>query len=119
MIAGHGGNIYQLAKRLKCLPSDISDMSANVNPLGPMPALIEHLQAGISAIGALPEVDAGGIVAAFSRFYGIDPRQVMAGNGTTELIYLIPRALGVKKSPGGGPHLFRLPGCLHHEPGGM
>jgi threonine-phosphate decarboxylase len=103
MISGHGGNIYQLAQQLQCLPSDISDMSANVNPLGPMPALIDHLQASISAIAALPEVDAGGIVAAFSRFYGIDPRQVMAGNGTTELIYLIPRALGAKKTLVVGP----------------
>ena len=103
MIAGHGGNIYQLAQRLGCRPSDISDMSANVNPLGPMPALIEHLRGSISAIAALPEVDAGGIVGAFSRFYGIDPRQVMAGNGTTELIYLIPRALSVKKALVVGP----------------
>jgi threonine-phosphate decarboxylase len=104
MIDGHGGNIYQLAQRLACRPSDISDMSANVNPLGPMPALIAHLKASISsAIAALPDVDAGGIVGAFSRFYGIDPRQVMAGNGTTELIYLIPRALNVKKALVVGP----------------
>ncbi|WP_372679090.1 histidinol-phosphate transaminase [Desulfosarcina sp.] len=103
MIGGHGGNIYHLAQQLGCRPSEISDMSANVNPLGPMPALLEHLQAGISAVAALPEVDASGVVAAFSRFYGIDPRQVMAGNGTTELIYLIPRALGVKKALVVGP----------------
>jgi threonine-phosphate decarboxylase len=103
MIGGHGGNIYQLAKRLECRPSNISDMSANVNPLGPMPALIDYLKAGLSAIAALPEVDAGGIVSAFSRFHGIDPGQVMAGNGTTELIYLIPRALGVKKALVIGP----------------
>ncbi len=103
MIGGHGGNIYQLAQRLKCRPSDISDMSANVNPLGPIPALLDHLKDGISAIAALPEVDAGSIVNAFSRFYDINPRQVMAGNGTTELIYLIPRALGVKKALVVGP----------------
>ena len=103
MIGGHGGNIYQLARRLNCRPSDISDMSANVNPLGPMPALTEHLQTGILAIAALPEVDAGGIVDAFSRFYGIDPKQVMAGNGTTELIYRIPRALGAKRALVVGP----------------
>ena len=103
MIGGHGGNIYRLAQRLQCRPSDISDMSANVNPLGPMPALLDHLRDGISAIAALPEVDAGGIVGAFSRFYDIDPRQVMAGNGTTELIYLIPRAFGMKKALVVGP----------------
>ena len=103
MIGGHGGNIYQLAQQLGCRPSDISDMSANVNPLGPMPALIDHLKANMSAIAALPEADAGGIVDAFSRFNGIDPGQVMAGNGTTQLIYLIPRALGVKKALVVGP----------------
>ena len=32
MINGHGGNIYQLATELGCRPSDIADMSSNVNP---------------------------------------------------------------------------------------
>ncbi|BBO72289.1 threonine-phosphate decarboxylase [Desulfosarcina alkanivorans] len=103
MIGGHGGNIYQLARRLGCRPSDISDMSANVNPLGPMPALTDHLRKNMSAIAALPEVDAGGIVDAFARVHGIDPRQTLAGNGTTELIYRIPRALGAKKALVVGP----------------
>jgi threonine-phosphate decarboxylase len=94
MIGGHGGNIYQLARQLNCRPSDISDMSANVNPQGPMPELVDHLKARLPAIAALPEVDAGGIVEAFARFHAIDPCTVMAGNGTTELIYQIPRALG-------------------------
>jgi threonine-phosphate decarboxylase len=103
MIGGHGGNVYQLARELGCRPSDISDMSANVNPLGPMPALIDHLKENMPAIAALPEVDAGGIVDAFSRVYGIDPHLVMAGNGTTELIYLIPRALEAGKALVVGP----------------
>jgi len=103
MIGGHGGNIYQLARQLNCQPSDICDMSANVNPLGPMPALIDHLQANLSAIAALPEVDAGGIVEAFAGNTGIDPGLVMAGNGTTQLIYLIPRALEAKKALVVGP----------------
>jgi hypothetical protein len=32
MLIGHGGNIYALAQRLECAPSDIIDMSSNVNP---------------------------------------------------------------------------------------
>lgn len=103
MIGGHGGNIYQLARQLGCRPSEISDMSANVNPLGPMPALIDHLKARLPAIAILPEVDAGGIVDAFARFYDIESETVMAGNGTTQLIYLIPRALGAKKALVVGP----------------
>ena len=103
MIGGHGGNIYQLAQRLGCRPSDIIDMSANVNPLGPMPELMTHLQANLSVIKALPEVNAGGITHSFSRFYNINPDQVMAGNGTTQLIYLIPRAIRAEQALVVGP----------------
>lgn len=103
MIGGHGGNIYQLARRLNCEPSDICDMSANVNPLGPMPELVEHLRECLPAMASLPEVDAGTMVKAFADCYGIDPATVTAGNGTTQLIYRIPRALGVKKALVIGP----------------
>ncbi len=118
MIGGHGGNIYLLAQRLGCRPADISDMSANVNPLGPMPGLIDHLKANLSAIAALPEVDAAGIVGAFARFHGLDPRQVMAGNGTTELIYLIPRALAAQKALVVGPTYsdYRDACAMNHVP---
>lgn len=103
MIGGHGGNIYALAQQLGCRPSEIIDMSANVNPLGPMPGLMAHLQANLSVIAALPEVDAGGIIRAFSQFYRVNPDQVMAGNGTTQLIYLIPRALNASTALVVGP----------------
>lgn len=103
MIGGHGGNIYQLARRLNCAPSDICDMSANVNPLGPMPELVEHLKTHLAAMASLPEVDAGTMVKAFADYHGIDPATVTAGNGTTQLIYRIPRALGVKKALVIGP----------------
>ena len=93
MINGHGGNIYRLAGQLGCRPEEISDMSANVNPLGPIPALVDHLKMEIQAIASLPEVDAGKVIRSFSRFYDVEPKQVMAGNGTTELIYIIPRAI--------------------------
>ncbi|BBO74479.1 threonine-phosphate decarboxylase [Desulfosarcina widdelii] len=103
MIGGHGGNIYQLARRLNCEPSDICDMSANVNPLGPMPELVEHLRECLPAMASLPEVDAGTMVRAFADYHGIDPATVTAGNGTTQLIYRIPRAFGVKKTLVIGP----------------
>ena len=32
MIFGHGGNIYEAARQLNCQPSDIIDMSSNINP---------------------------------------------------------------------------------------
>ena len=58
MLNGHGGNIYDIAHRLGCLPSEIIDMSSNVNPLGPPPGLVDFLKDNLNVITALPEVDA-------------------------------------------------------------
>ncbi|MFP4308664.1 MAG: threonine-phosphate decarboxylase CobD [Desulfococcaceae bacterium] len=93
MITGHGGNIYALAERLGCAPSEIIDMSSNVNPLGPPPGLLEFLSANLESVVALPEADAGAAVRAFSRRHGLDPNRVLAANGTTELIHTLPLAL--------------------------
>ena len=103
MIEGHGGNIYKLAEALGCNPFDICDMSANVNPLGPMPALVGYLQQELQAIAVLPEVNASQIVRLFAQDQRLNPERVMAGNGTTELIYLIPRAVRPSKALIVGP----------------
>lgn len=98
MINGHGGNVYQMAKDLGCLPSDIVDMSSNVNPFGPPPGLTALLEENVHAITALPEVDAGAAVAAFSERYGLSPDQVVPGNGTTQLIHTLPQALETRQA---------------------
>lgn len=98
MITGHGGNIYELACQLGCDTADIIDMSSNVNPLGPMPDLVDHLKTHMAAIAALPQVDAAGIVEAFAHQHDIDPEQVLAGNGTTQFIFTLPLALGIKSA---------------------
>jgi len=96
MISGHGGNTYELAKNLGCSVDAIIDMSSNVNPLGPPPGLMAHLKEHMTQIRALPEVDARRAVERFADHYGIPPHQVLAGNGTTQLIYDLPRALETK-----------------------
>ncbi len=98
MINGHGGNIYDMAQQLGCAPSEITDMSSNVNPLGPPPGLTAFLKENMNAIAALPEVDAKNAVYAFARRYDIDPHLVLAGNGTTQFIYTIPLALESRKA---------------------
>lgn len=99
MIQGHGGNIFEVAERLRCAPSEIIDMSSNVNPLGPMPELVEHLQKILpETMSVLPRVDAADIVGLFARRYKLDPCCVLAANGSTQLIYDIPRAFETKKA---------------------
>lgn len=98
MLLGHGGNIYELAETLGCPVSDIIDMSSNVNPLPPLPALLDHLKNNIHTIKALPEVDARSITNAFAARYDIHADRVIAGNGTTQLIYAIPHILLTKRA---------------------
>jgi threonine-phosphate decarboxylase len=98
MINGHGGNIFDKAKELGCQPMDILDMSSNVNPLGPIPGLMAHLHECLDQIIALPEAGANGIIHAFSHHHDIDPAKVLAGNGTTQLIYTLPVALKTQQA---------------------
>ncbi len=103
MINGHGGNIHEAAQKLGCSPSEIVDMSSNVNPFGPLPGLADFLRQNMDSIASLPQVDAKKAVHAFAESHGIDPGFVIAGNGTTQFIYSIPLALGTKKAIIFGP----------------
>jgi len=98
MIIGHGGNIYQIASKLGCAPSEIIDMSSNLNPVGTMPGLINFLRDSLTEITTLPEADSAGAVTAFADRCSVDSELVIAGNGTTQFIYSIPIALGTKKA---------------------
>lgn len=98
MIFGHGGNIHELARRLACRPDDILDMSSNVNPLGPVPGLMDYLKERLDAATRLPEVNAGAMVEAFAKRHDLHPDRILAGNGTTQWIYSLPLALSAKKA---------------------
>jgi threonine-phosphate decarboxylase len=100
---GHGGNIYALAARLGCPVAAICDMSSNVNPHGPPAGLMAYLQGELNRITALPEVDAGAMTRAFATRHGLDSGTVLAGNGSTQLIYLLPAVMGWRSVAIAGP----------------
>lgn len=97
MIQGHGGNIYALARELGCRPEDITDVSSNINPLGPPPGLLAHLKEHISAVCALPEVDSHTISTRMAALLGVPESGVLAGAGTTQFIYTLFPALGSRR----------------------
>ncbi len=98
MITGHGGAIYQVARNIGCKPEDLIDLSSNLNPLGPFPGLLSFLKEKISSIVALPEADAKMVVEAVADRNRVHPDTVLAGNGTTQFIYTLPRALDMKRA---------------------
>lgn len=98
MIHGHGGNINDVARQLNCRPSEIIDMSSNINPLGPPPGLLQYLKDNLGVISRLPEVDAGETVKRFGSFLNMDSNRLLAGNGTTQFIYALPGILDTRKA---------------------
>ena len=115
MIQGHGGNIFALADRLGCPPEAITDMSSNINPLGALPGLIEHLRDRIDRIRSLPEVDARTAARAIAGLLGVNEERVLAGGGTTQFIYSVCAALASRRVLIVGPtYADYADGCRVH-----
>jgi threonine-phosphate decarboxylase len=90
----HGGNIYELSAQAGCSPEDILDFSASINPLGPPPGLARLLSGSFRRLESYPDIHNQILIDAISKFHDIDPECIAVGNGSTELIYWLPRVLG-------------------------
>ena len=73
------------------------DFSANLNPLGP-PEPIRYLWPELwQNVESYPSPQADGVLAFYAERFGLEKDRVLAGNGATELLYLIPRVLDLKR----------------------
>lgn len=82
----HGGNIYA-AQRNK-VENQFLDFSANINPLGLMPAIKTALSENIDSIIHYPDTEAYELTTAIKNFYQIKKKNLVLGNGAAELIYI-------------------------------
>jgi threonine-phosphate decarboxylase len=81
----HGGDIWKYYPYCE----NILDFSANVNPLGPSPKIIEAIKRSLWQIQFYPDSNSNALRDAISQYIkGIDSDNVIVGNGSTELIYL-------------------------------
>lgn len=93
----HGGDIYAAARELDRDPSEILDFSASINPLGPSPHVWKAITESRHLLGHYPDFDCWDLRQALATFWRIDPEQIVVGNGSTELIEVLPRALGIHR----------------------
>lgn len=115
MIQGHGGNVSALAEELGCPVEAIIDMSSNINPLGTMPGLVEHLASHLTRIRVLPEVDSRAAIQAIARVLDVTPERILAGGGTTQFIYTACAALQSRRVLILGPtYADYIDGCRVH-----
>ncbi|MCQ9207680.1 MAG: threonine-phosphate decarboxylase CobD [Omnitrophica bacterium] len=82
----HGGNIYGLEKNRR---KGVIDFSANINPLG-LPLRVKRAVCeNFNRILHYPDPEAKGITRAISKYWKINEENILVGNGSIELIYLI------------------------------
>lgn len=93
----HGGDVYQLARDLGVPVRELLDFSANINPLGYPPGIVAAVLAALEEICHYPDRRCAALRQDLSAYHGLSPEQILVGNGSTELIYLIARALGPAK----------------------
>ncbi len=85
----HGGN---------CLKRDIVDFSVNINPLGLPEGIADIGSENTDAILRYPDPSSERLKKKLAVLHRAAPENIAVGNGSIELIYLIPRALKIKKS---------------------
>lgn len=95
---GHGGNRDRLAQLAGKAPDSILDFSANINPLGPPDWLRPVISRHIGELVHYPDPEAGALVAAVSCRYGATADEILSGNGSTELLYLLAQVAGTKRA---------------------
>jgi len=98
MKSDHGGNLRALAEASGFSPESILDFSANINPLGLSPRVAQAIRDAISSVAHYPDPEALRLRGALAAHHGLDADQVLSGCGSTELIYLIARALQPKRA---------------------
>ena len=99
----HGGNVYAAARASGRRVRDLIDFSASINPLGPSPAALRAVRAAGSTIIHYPDPDCVELRKRLARRHSLHPEEFLVGNGSTELIHLLPRVLRIRRAVIVGP----------------
>ena len=97
-LPSHGANPHYLYEKLGLeMPKNIIDFSANINPLGPPPILLDKWEELFQTVHLYPDPFASRLKEKISELHGVHPKQLLIGNGAAEIISLLGRILAGKK----------------------
>ena len=86
----HGGDVYRYSG---CL-----DFSANCNPLGTPPAVLQAVRESAEKIYHYPQVGSSSLREAITASEGIAPSRVFCGNGAAEVVFSLCQTLRPQKA---------------------
>ena len=97
MLNGHGGNIKQICDKNGLNPDEIIDFSASINPLGCPDVVRKAVSEQFNDILNYPDSECTDLRKTIAEKVPCNESNVIIGNGSNELFYLIPRALKPEK----------------------
>ena len=92
----HGGNIFAASRELGRDLGKLIDFSASINPLGPSPRVWRAITNARHLLTHYPDPDCWELRQALAKLWQRSPAHIVMGNGSTELIDALPRALRIR-----------------------
>jgi threonine-phosphate decarboxylase len=84
----HGGNVWEFSETYDVPVDEIIDFSISTNPFGAPEIALESIREHLNLVKHYPDPDPKWLLRALAKSAGIEPNNVILGNGSTELIYL-------------------------------
>jgi len=94
----HGGNLKEAQERYRLKKEEIIDFSANINPLGFPGSTGKIISSHLDDIAHYPDPDCKDLKEALTRRLNTNADNLLIGNGSMELIFLLALALKPKKA---------------------
>jgi len=88
-----GRPIQEVARELGMPAYDIIKLASNENPLGPSPAAVAAMNSALDNINLYPDGNAFYLKERLSKKLGVEPSNLILGNGSNEIIEFVGHAL--------------------------
>src|SRR3974377_214393 len=88
-----GRPIEEVARELGLPAGDIIKLASNENPFGPSPLAVAAMQKALSGVNLYPDGNAFYLKQKLAAKLGVEPVNLILGNGSNEVIEMIGHAL--------------------------
>ncbi|MCD8036849.1 MAG: aminotransferase class I/II-fold pyridoxal phosphate-dependent enzyme [Clostridiales bacterium] len=99
----HGGDLDAIERTYGIPKNELSDFSGNINPLGFPKKAAKKLAENISIVSAYPDKKYKALKESIGTYTGADSKNIVVGNGSTELISTFIKSVNAKKTIIMGP----------------
>lgn len=93
---GHGGDVHTAVRELGRGFHRLLDFSASINPLGPSTSALRAFNRALPLLRHYPDPTCWDLRQALAAHWRRPAEEFLVGNGSTELIHLLPAALQIR-----------------------